>query len=133
MHPEYVKDGYLAVFYIDADSELAQKFVKRWATGRACPRLLLIGLLASCFSPACLLLACLPQACFLAQPCLWGLLSSSLRQVPLPRHAASLPIPQLQRRHFAHHTQVGPDVPTFFMHSDGVLERFTVVYIKVRG
>ena len=43
MHPEYVKDGYLAVFYIDADSELAQKLIKRWATGRACPRLLLIG------------------------------------------------------------------------------------------
>ncbi len=30
MHPEYMEDGYLAVFYIDADSELAQKFIKRW-------------------------------------------------------------------------------------------------------
>ena len=64
MHPEYVEDGYLAVFYIDADSEFAQKLIKRWATGRACPRLLLIGLLASCFSPACfhLLASGLPLA-----------------------------------------------------------------------
>jgi hypothetical protein len=31
------------------------------------------------------------------------------------------------------HTQVGPDVPTSFMNSSGVLEQFTVVYIKVRG